>query len=636
MIDMLPLALGVFAAQGALFLLLPLWGLRLSIRHPADWVRAAIAGWAAQATLGLMLSWVFRSGQVFAPFAYASIWIVARIVMRRRGERAADAPFDPTLIALLAVAAAVRLIHPLCTWALGQSDAYAHLMFLNDVVAGGRLSNPIYPPGFAWILALPCLAFGLDPYVVARFGGAFHGTALVLAMFVMLREWRGPAAARAAASVAAGFPLAELLIKTGVGTFANQIGLLALPAGWWAASRWWRGDARRADAALLLGVFTLLGVATPMMLMQFCLLLGIAGLAIIARERSRAAWTPAWQAALLALPAVLLFAAHLHHAGGVARGQTSAYLVGEEVSGPIDIDKADPGMDIEREHVAGMIADFFSIKRRGFGSVYMNLPAVLLLAAFSSLAAYGLKRRERPATFLGIWGSVTALQVLSGIFQFSLYQREGWSLMIAAIAIVGWIMQSMADRLKQRLPERALSILCIAAAAAGLVWPPAHRVFASPAEDELIAFVRALDGDARARRRWPALRAEWNAFDQADRISIVVRPISGFSNRIGDPVHALAKGRLFALDRAVAPARGEFTIGLLDTSESAAPASSLAMRLLQPGLTAEFEKRRQEADRASAEIEAALRALGMDMTEIVLSPRLRALVLTPRDSGTGG
>jgi hypothetical protein len=636
MIDMLPQALGVFVAQGVLYVLLPLWGLRLSVRVPADWVRAAIAGWTAQATLGMVLSWVLRAGQEIAPFAYASIWILARMVLRRRGGRAVEAVLDPLLLALLAIAAAVRLIHPLSTWALGQSDAYTHLMFLQDVIYGGRLSNPIYPPGFAWILALPCLAFGLDPYIVARFGGAFHGAALVLTIYVMLREWRGPNAARAAAAVTTGFPLAELLIKTGVGTFANQMGLLTLPAAWWAASRWWSGGARGADAAVLMAALILLGVATPMMLMQFGLLLSLAGLAILARERTRSAWTPAWRAALLALPALLLFAAHLYQAGGVARGQTSAYMIGVEVSGPIDIDKAEPGMDIKRDQLVDMLADFVSIKRWGFGSWFIDLPAIILIAAFSVLAAYGLGWRERPAAFIGIWGSVTTLQVISGIFQFSSYQREGWSLMIAAISLGGWMVQSIADRLKPCVPERALSILCIAAAAAGLVWPPSHRVFASPAEDEMIAFLRALSGDARARRKWPELRNEWHAIDQADRISIVARPISGFSNRIGDPVHALARGRLFALDRAVAPVRGEYIIGLLDAYDAAQPPSIHLMRLLQPRLVAEFEKRRQEADRASAEIEAGLRALGMETKEIVLSPRLRALIVAPRDSEFGG
>ncbi len=622
-------AIGVAASQLALYLLLPLWGMRLSLRNPADWLRAAIAGLAAQATFGMMASWWIGPAQKIAPIAYGMCWIAARFLRRRRPAAKPDAPFDPLLVVLMVIALGVRWVHPLSTWALGQSDAYAHLMFLDDVLRVGRLSNPIYPAGFAWILALPCFVFDLDPYTVARFGGAFHGVLLVLSIYVLLNAWRGRTAARAAASVVAGFPLAELLIKTGVGAFANQVGLLALPAGWWAAARCWSGEARGLDTGLLFVVFLLLGVATPMMLIQFCLLLGIAAVAVIARERSGVGWTPALRAALLAIPAVLLFAGHLYHAGGVARGQTSAYLVGEEVSGPINREDADPGMDIERGQIAGMLIDFVSIKRAGFGSRQLNAPAFLLLLTFAAFAVHGLKRRNIPEIFLGIWGAVTTLQTWTGILQLSFYQREGWSLMIASIALGGWFVQEIVDRIPTPWGARVCAACCFGAAALGLWMPPAHRFFASPAEDEMIAFVRALDGDPRARAKWRADALAWNAFDTAKRIYIVVRPISGFSNRFGDPVHALAKGRLRATDRAVVPSSGELTIGLLDGSSDELPSSSFAMRLLQPGLTGEFVKRRQEADRASAEIEASLRALGVDMTEISLSPRLRALVLRP-------
>lgn len=629
----LPLqSLAVLITQLMLYTALPMWALRRPVRWPSSWLQALVLALAAQSLIGLVAGWMIPQAQRWVPWIYGLVWLLLRLMPERTDARLnRDECFDPFLLLLLALSVVIRWIHPWQTWALGQSDAYAHLMFINDVVHGGRLSNPIYPPGFAWIMALPSMVFGLDPYTVARFGGAFHGAGLVLGLYVLVHEWAGRTGARAAAAVATGFPLAWVLTKTGVGAFANQVGLLALPAGWWGASRWWSSDSSRDITILSVGIFLVLGIATPMMLIQFCLLLGIAGFVLLIRD-SRS-WGRSLRLALLAIPGVLLFLGHLLHAGGVARGQTSAYLVGEEVSGPIDEENADSSMDIRRDHVSGMFADFLRIKRMGFGSSMLNGASALAFGAFTASAVWGYRARRVPLLLLGVWGATTTLQAATGVWQLSYYQREGWSLMMAVIVLGGVLTEAMLRHPLLASLRTTVLTVSLAGAMTGLIWPPAHRLFASPAENELIAFIRAANGDRSARRLWPELEKEWRVFDGVSRVHMVVRPISGFSNRIGDPVHALATGRLRAYDRAVPPASGELTIGLLDAADEPPARAGWIMRLLQAGLTDEFIKRRNRASIESAALENELRALGLPERVWILSPRLRALLLFPAEKG---
>lgn len=77
------------------------------------------------------------------------------------------------LLLILIIAFAVRSLHPLQSAALGQSDAYTHLHYLRHLAEHARIFNIVYPAGYHWLLALPVLVFGLDPYIVVRFAGAF-------------------------------------------------------------------------------------------------------------------------------------------------------------------------------------------------------------------------------------------------------------------------------------------------------------------------------------------------------------------------------------------------------------------------------------------------------------------------------
>ena len=133
------------------------------------------------------------------------------------------------LIGSIILAVAVRSIDPIQHMALGQSDAYSHLQFLRNVMDTGFVHNVMYPPGYHWILSLPTAAFHLDPYLVARYGGAFFGAGLVLAVYVFVKSVASQPAPIFSAFFVSCFPGLYLLQKTGVGAFANQLGLFFIP-----------------------------------------------------------------------------------------------------------------------------------------------------------------------------------------------------------------------------------------------------------------------------------------------------------------------------------------------------------------------------------------------------------------------
>jgi hypothetical protein len=99
-------------------------------------------------------------------------------------------------------------------------------------------------------------------------------------------------------------------------------------------------------------------------------------------------------------------------------------------------------------------------------------------------------------SFLGAWGLLGTAHVLFGVFQFTAYQREGWSLLVA-VACIGGLAASRLFTLAAPFPGAIL--LSWGAGAAmltfSLVRPPGHILLNSGAEEEIVRFVRALQKD---------------------------------------------------------------------------------------------------------------------------------------------
>lgn len=489
---------------------------------------ALALGGASQGILGLIWDRLVRGPVAGEIAVYCGFWIVASLwALRRRGLRASEDPPGRAerwwLAGILAAAALVRLVHPLDHAALGQSDAYSHLQFIRQVMAGGAVQNPVYPPAFSWIMALPAATFGLDPYGVARFGGAFWGAALVYALFALGRIGGRPWAGLCAAALVAFCPAWMPLIKTGVGVFANQFGLFLLPLILLFHLR----IGRNAAFWLLMACALALASAVPMMLIALMPVLLLDRLASAAIRESRG-WRSTARWALALVPAFAVLGWHSAHIQGIHRAATMEIVTGGAVKSPPVAEpraRAAPETKPPSANVL-LLKDFCSVKRNGYGDARLNLAGAGLGLAFLAAVAVGLRRKNAALRLLGAWGLVASLQAGTGLFQFTGYQREGWSLLLAAAWLGGAAGARILALERGRPIWRGLALAFFGGCLLfSLRYPPGHAPSFSTAEDELVDVARAA---ADRVRRSPAELP----------LTIVMRPFTGFHGNQGDPLAA--------------------------------------------------------------------------------------------------
>ena len=447
-----PQMVQVTGIQTLLYLLVPAWTLvRFRWRDAGELLFAAlVAGLTSAALWGRVCD---GSGIGIAPATaiWIAAWIGAGSWARRKKRAAEPLRWDGVLVAILLLAWTVRMLHPLQTWALGQSDAYSHLGFLRDVLENGRVGNGDYPPAYSWVLAFPTWLLQGHPYWMARFGGAFFGAGLAMGVYALMAQVRGRAAGLAAAGLVAGCPAWVLLQKTGVGCFANQLGLLLIPAALWAYASGRRGWLALALAAL--------AVAVPMMLLHAVLLLGLLVLADRDAGRARFAWL-----GILALAFALALGIAL--CLPPARGLVIAAMLTEQYGG---MDQAGAGWG---EILRTLAADFFAVKRVGYASGALDGLAAATTAAFALALAGGWIRRAAAWRLVGAWGLLTSLNVHLGLFQFTNYQREGWSLLLAAAALGALVFDVLWRTWTSRNGRMVLGAGLAAVSLAGLALPP--------------------------------------------------------------------------------------------------------------------------------------------------------------------
>ncbi|WLE95546.1 MAG: glycosyltransferase family 39 protein [Candidatus Electrothrix communis] len=520
--------MGMVTASFLVLLVLPTLPLAIFFLPKRDWpeivLGAILIGASCQAAIGL--TWSHLVGQ--SPQAETALYLVffvglsLLIFLSRRSRQSLQhllsirfgKRYRPLLLILVA-AFTVRSLHPMQTAALGQSDAYTHLHYLRYLTEEARLFNIVYPTGYHWILALPVLVFGLDPYVVARFGGAFFGTALVLAIYVLLDRLMNRRSAVFGSFCAACFPGMNLLIKTGIGAFANQFGLLLIPCILYLYSLL-AGKNRKQHGSPMLFVIACLGLAAsvPMMLLHLFIIFVMERLVALVRTRQH--WLRQTMfLVVLCLPAVSLTGFHFWQAGSGQRFNTARVLMqygGEEKATTEKIvhkvQQATKKQPVTRSRLVDtiivspyfhLVVDFFTIKRFGFANLSIDLMGWSLLSLFISCLGYGFYRQQMGTVLLGIWGALTTVQASTGFLQFSSYQREGWSLLVATCCLAGLLAGILYRRLGQYRVMQAAVFLSMSA----MAWwtfrhPPGHPVLQSSAESLLIETVRSVGGDQAA------------------------------------------------------------------------------------------------------------------------------------------
>ncbi|MGD9781199.1 MAG: hypothetical protein AB7V14_03500 [Kiritimatiellia bacterium] len=477
--ELLAKAVAVAGLQVVLFVLVPAWALaRLRWRDGSEWLFASgVAGVVSVALLGRLFNG-FEWGAGRALGVWLAAWGAIGFCAWRRNRDARVPRLDGTLLAILALAWGVRMVHPLQTWALGQSDAYVHLWFMRDVLERGAVANSLYPPAYSWVMALPGWLLPGHPYWVARFGGAFFGMGLALGVHALMAQVKGRAAGLAAAALVAGCPAFWLLQKTGVGCFPNQMGLLLIPAVLWAYASgnfFW----------LALALAGLL-VSVPMMLLHVLLLLGILWLAILWLFEGFVWRNARWGVAALVLGAVGMIAVSLRLSPG-----HGMVLASHFTNAPVQ--GLDPSSLSWPRVWGSLLADFLSVKRWGYGAWPANLAALgsTLVLAWAWIG--GWRRRDVAWFTVGGWGLLSSFNLHLGLFQFTNYQREGWSLLIALACLGGLLFDVLWHWKPAAGPRRIWAVGLALAAGAGLWIPPTHAIPAGPSESDVVEFLLSLD-----------------------------------------------------------------------------------------------------------------------------------------------
>jgi len=470
-----------------------------------------------------------------------AIWISLKYSVKKQIRLPDEIPWENGAIAgILFIALLVRTIHPFTTTALGQSDAYMHLHFVRNILQFGNIQAPMYPPGYHWVMAGPSLIFSIDPYVMMRFGGAFFGAGLVLMTFVFVRHIANPVAGVFSALLIACFPGLGLLIKTGVGAFANQIGLLLIPSIFYLYLQQKAVGFKMSFDGIALMIATAgLMVSVPMMGLHLLLIVGLDFILTLFLEKHRSL-LKALSAFMHTIPSILFTLAYLYWPDRRYRNATVGYLVAGR-TGSLVPSSQEIGTTLSIQQIASpflvMLYDYMSIKRWGFGVLWMDAVGYFCLALFIGCFFIGEKERKTGLILLGIWGFITAIQTITGALQFSAYQREGWSLLIALGCITG-IVGAFCFRIlsKWAFIRFGFGLAIFGIIGAGFYFFPEHPQLKSSAENEIVSIVR----QAAAWRKNPdkdtpalfnPIRAHLNP---KLPLTVVSRRFGGWGNFLGE------------------------------------------------------------------------------------------------------
>lgn len=517
----------VLASLASTLILPPLftaWTWRTDDRRWTVVLNAWILGCASQGLLGLFWNWKVQGypaieAAVYYGFWLAASWLAARtsgtkpVVMQRGGSE------GKWFCAILMAGLCVRWVHPLGHAALGQSDAYSHLQFIRQVAADGMIHNQIYPPAYSWIMALPVLTFGVDPYDLARFGGAFWGVGLIGALVALARSEGKPWTGLMTGALVAVCPAWMPLMKTGVGAYANQAGLFLVPLVLLSYLRL----GRRGSVVFLLILSAALVAAVPMMWISLVPVLAVDRL--WAGASGESSWRKRTGCVAVALiPALCLLLWQSSRMQGLHRDVTVAIVTAGE-----SLHSSPAGSAESRNHAPSaatvMLKNFLSIKRIGYGDVRMNAAGVGLGVLFGVVLYLGVRRKNSGWRLMGIWGLITSIQAGTGFLQFSGYQREGWALLMATAWLGGTVGGVLLDRWKERKELRGVVAGVFAVCFLWTVFhPPGHAASFSTVEDELIDVVRSVVLHGKNDRP----------------LTIVARPFTGFHGNQGDLIEATA------------------------------------------------------------------------------------------------
>jgi hypothetical protein len=251
---------------------------------------------------------------------------------------------------------------------------------------------------------------------------------------------------------------------------------------------WARVPETRGRGTLWLAVgFVCLALTVPMLLLHVCGVMIL--LFLFDGPWTRAALWRRGTRILLPLAAALgLLAIHLAHVTIGQRDVTVIILAfADQTLGSARVQPEDL---TPLASLALLARDFFSIKRWGLQEPWFDAALLGLGVLFTGALVGGIRRRQPLHLLLGCWGGLASVQVATGWLQFTAYQREGWSLLIAT-GVLGGVIAGELGAWRAGLKPWLLAGLVLSS-----IWtfvhPPAHPLLNSSAEEELIRSIRLL------------------------------------------------------------------------------------------------------------------------------------------------
>jgi|GEM_PF-3462885 len=421
---------------------------------------------------------------------------------------------------VLLLGAIIRLIGPVSMPALGQSDAYAHLQFLNDWLAAKSLRHSYYPTGYFWLVGMPASVLQAEAYWIARYVGVVWGCLTIVTVFVLTRRAFGYFAGLWAAFLVAAFPAFSWLQKTGVGMYPSQAGIVLVPLLLWSWDHIWTGALKKLWAVFIVSV--LLAWTVPMMLIDLLPFLMIdVSIRCGRKELPRKA-----KVALGSIVAVgLLSLIVLMGVIGIERVTHIAQLVaGVENKGDASLRSL---FDI---------VGLFLLPVRGLPAGLWPSLAALLVGIMLLGIALRAWTMHPAARMIALWALYTWAQSVFGFCQFPLYMRAGWFLLMALAMLGGWMAVGMLKRISPKSRYTVTTAL-ILTSGLSFVFPPTPVPHLSPAENDLVRVLRDLQ--AWSQGKIDESSPEWLSHLNAQQKLIVWSRIYNASPGYqGDPVYA--------------------------------------------------------------------------------------------------
>lgn len=495
------------------------------------------------------------------------------------------------MTAILVAAALLRLIDPLRQAALGQSDAYSHLFIINQILLNGNLGGTIYPPGYHWIVALPLMIFPLDPYLMARYGGAFFGLLLVLALYNLVVTDKLKHPAILTLLLAACFPGMYFLVKTSIGIFPNQFGLLLLPVIFFHFFLVTNNISLSyvSLSILLLGLL----VSVPMMFLNIVIVGFFYSLSAYFLHAYRISFL---NLRILSIFTIIFIISVIYFTLVNRDIVFSSINIISNHQNPLSISHA----------LVILLSDYFSLKRIGFDvPVYNYILIFIGLVIFVSIyVACSLKHHL--FVIISVWSLLSYIETALGIFQFSSYQRAGWELLMGFSVLSGYLYWTLFRIWRTPILTLPVLLLLFVFSLASFVFYPRHTPIMSNSENSLIELLRYLRNNNYDNNikylSFEKPGDEFQAFFSNDMPdTIITRQFSNFTH--GDPVSAILGNyhgyKLIPIGYASSIPRlnqSEQTLVLIDSCDTASIDTKFSSsQLLQKGQHDGFLKSRNTA-----------------------------------------